>query len=475
LSISTLDVRQGAQLPRLANVPKGVSSDGPDASELAAFCGLILDPWQKYALECLLQRRADGRWRTKTGLLVVPRQNGKGAVIEAWELFRLFVLNVREVRHTAHHAKTAKDAFEKMRFRVKGSALLDDRLARDRSGGIRTANGEWGFTFKSGQKLTYTTRTEGIGRGETLSDIVVDEAQHLSDAEMGAISFTMATKPMGQTLLTGSAPIPTKSEVMTRLISAGRDGSDGMTYLEWSIDESLQVDLDDRELWAEANPGYGIRLLDEEICNERIQNSPDVFARERLGIVAVGPGGAFPAGVWKALADARSAPSGTVTYGLAVADDRTWACVGAAGASPAGFCHVEYGAYRASTAWVVDYLTDLASRRKVRVVVRPGSQAGSLIPALEALRVDVVKASQQDYAAACGDFRDSVVSRRDLRHLGQPALDVAVSAAQSRRTGDSTVWEQRNPATDISPLEAVTLAAWGFRHKQARPGRFVSF
>lgn len=460
------DVRTGNQLPRLVNAPQGVASDGADASDLAAVCGLILDPWQSYALDCLLQRRRNGRWQSKMGLLVVPRQNGKGAVLEAWELFRLLSLDVREVRHTAHHAKTAKDAFEKMRFRIKGSDLLDSRLANDRSGGIRTANGEWGFTFKTGQRLTYTTRTEGIGRGETLNDIVVDEAQHLSDAEMGAISFTMATKPMGQILLTGSAPIPGKSEVMTRLIEAGRSGSDAMTYLEWSIDEHIQADLDDRELWAQANPGYGIRLLDDEILNERLGNAPDVFARERLGIVALGDAGVFPFGAWSQALDADSEAAGGVTYALAVEDDRSWSCVAAAGRNSAELMHVESGAYRRGTGWVVSYLADLASRRKIQVVVRPNSEAGSLIPALEEARVPLLKASQQDYAQACGDFYDGVVDRADVRHLGQRELDVSVKEARFRRASDASVWDQRG-SLGIAPLSAVTLAHWGANRKKA--------
>jgi hypothetical protein len=237
------DVRVGDQRPRLSNVPQGVRSEGPDATELAALCGLHLDPWQAYALDCLLQRRANGRWVTKTGLLVVPRQNGKGAVDEAWELSRIFLLKVPEVRHTAHHARTAKDAFEKMRYRIKASDVLDDRLMPDRSGGIRTANGEWGFTFRSGQKLTYSTRTEGAGRA----------------------------------------------------------------------------------------------------------------------------------------------------FALEVADDRSWACIAAAGMSPKGYLHVECGEYRRGTAWVVPYLKDLASRRAVKVVVQPSSQAGSLISELEAIRVRVMR------------------------------------------------------------------------------------
>jgi hypothetical protein len=44
-------------------------------------------------------------------------------------------------------------------------------------------------------------------------------------------------------------------------------------------------------------------------------------------------------------------------------------------------------------------------------VVQPSSPAGSLISELEEAQIEVVKASTQDYAQACGDFFDGVVDR----------------------------------------------------------------
>jgi hypothetical protein len=454
------DVRRGNQRPRLSNVPQGVSSDGADAVELAALCGLFLDPWQQYVLDCLLQRRADRRWVTKNGLVVVPRQNGKGAVDEAWELHRLFIMNVPEVLHTAHHNKTAKDAFKKMRFRIESSPLLRGRLMPDRSGGIRVANGEYGFTFKTGQRLTYSTRTAGAGRGETIPDIVIDEVQELTDTELDALSSTSATKPFGQFLMTGSAPIPGKSEVLTRLIQAGRTADPSLTYLEWSLDENEPVDLDDREMWAQANPGYGIRIFDEEIMAERARQSPEGFARERLGIVAVGAGGLFPAKSWDALADLNSELVSVPTFAIAVAEDHSWSCIAASGQSRVGD-HVEVVDYRPNTGWVVNRAVDLLTKNGAATfVVRPGSAAGSLIGDLENANVPVTKAAQQDYAQACGNLYDAVIGA-EIRHLAQGELDTSVAGAAKRLSGDAFAWDQRKSGLDISPLEAVTLAYWG--------------
>lgn len=472
LSVSGL---LGAQEPRLCSFPRGVRSAGPLAAEFSARTGLVLDPWQRFALDCIMQTRADGKWAARTAALIVPRQNGKGAVDEAWELAQLFLNGCNIVLHTAHHAKTAKSAFMKMRAHIEGSPTLKAKLKPDRSNGIRIANGEWGFTFASGQQLIYGTRTSGAGRGLTIDATVLDECQELTDDELDALKPTMVTARNPQTLYTGSAPKAKAGvDVLTRLMNRGRAGDESICYLEWSVDEMIRdPDLDDRALWAQANPGYGIRLFDDAILDERATMSDDGFGRERLGIVEVAGADPFVQ-AWKRAHDDRSQILGTPTYALSVAENREWACAGAAGAFQDGLLHVETGRYSRGTHWVVDFLADLASRRRIQVVVRPDSPAGSLIPELEQRKVAVVKAPLADYRAACGQLHDSVVDSATLKHPGHAALDIAVAGAVKRVSGDAWVWDLRTPTTDISPLEAVTLAAWGARSKQKTPGRFLS-
>ena len=51
--------------------------------------------------------REDGRWQTREVGVNVPRQNGKGEILIARELFGLFELGERLVIHTAHEFKTS--------------------------------------------------------------------------------------------------------------------------------------------------------------------------------------------------------------------------------------------------------------------------------------------------------------------------------------------------------------------------------
>src|SRR5271154_6629252 len=91
----------GAQRPRVDHKPRHKHSTGPEAIELAASAGLILDDWQQYILTNWLGETTDGRWSASTIGLMVSRQNGKGALLEARELAGLFLLEEPVIIHTA--------------------------------------------------------------------------------------------------------------------------------------------------------------------------------------------------------------------------------------------------------------------------------------------------------------------------------------------------------------------------------------
>ncbi len=90
---------RGAQRPRVCWVPPYRSSTGEEALEVCALAGLHLDPWQAYVLREALGERPDGQWAAREVGLVVPRQCGKGAILEARELAGLFVLDERLIVH----------------------------------------------------------------------------------------------------------------------------------------------------------------------------------------------------------------------------------------------------------------------------------------------------------------------------------------------------------------------------------------
>src|SRR5258707_4865842 len=119
---------QGDQRPRLWSFPPGgVSSAAQEFTELAALCGLILDPWQRWVLEHMLAEGADGLWLCYEILLIVARQNGKGSCLEARELGGLFLLHEPLIFHTAHRFDTSVRAFRRLRDLIEDVPDLDRR------------------------------------------------------------------------------------------------------------------------------------------------------------------------------------------------------------------------------------------------------------------------------------------------------------------------------------------------------------
>ena len=126
----------GNQDPRILSRPAFTRSkwDGK-ATDLAKMAGLDLDPWQRTVLEGGLARRADGRRAAFEIGLIVSRQNGKGAVLEALELAALFLLpDVKLILHSAHEFKTAAEAFLRIRALIADNPVFSNRVALIRTG-----------------------------------------------------------------------------------------------------------------------------------------------------------------------------------------------------------------------------------------------------------------------------------------------------------------------------------------------------
>jgi phage terminase large subunit-like protein len=288
----------GDQRPRLSSVPPADRSEGRNAVDLAALAGLELDPWQADVLEAGLGRR-DGRWAAFEACLIVARQNGKGAVLEALELAALFLFDdVRLILHSAHEFKTAAEAFLRIRQLIEGRPEFERRVER-----IRTAAGAEAIELKDGKRLRFVARSSGSGRGFSSDLVILDEAYQLGDQEMAALLPTLSARPDPQVWYTSTAGFPTSTQL--GLVRArGLSGCDpSLAFFEWSVDPDDHDPADER-CWAQANPGLGIRITPEYIAKERAALSPEVFARERLSI------GDYPSegGGWETIsADAWSA------------------------------------------------------------------------------------------------------------------------------------------------------------------------
>ncbi len=513
---------RGSQTPRILSAPPRVSSAGADAAELAEIAGLTLDPWQRLVLDESLGQRADGTWSAFEVGLCIPRQSGKGVVLEARELASLYLFDEELCIHSAHLFDTSLEAFKRILGLIENTPDLDRMVQR-----VSRSHGEEGIeVMRDGalRRLRFRSRTAGGGRGFSCDCLVLDEAMILSDRAVGAILPTLSAVPDPQVWYTGSAGTK-ESTAMGRVRTRGVAGSDPrLCYLEWSIDSCSsfcpprcedhdpQVFTPDPrwsdeeysrqmsrlyESYRKANPGFGIRIGGvnspersvEHINAERRSMSAEEFARERLGVgdwpVEGESWRVVPQANWVAVCDPLSSPVGDLAFGVELTPDRRMGCIGVAGLNPDGMTHVEITSseildHRPGDRWIIPRLIELAARWKPRcIVIHKNSQAGALIDPLETklrekgLSTEVLSPTTREYAQACGSFGSAVVPTRGssptLVHIDQVPLTSAVAGAEKRQVADLWIWDQRGAAVDISPLIACTHAMWGLQRSTTKP------
>lgn len=245
-----------------------------------------------------------------------------------------------------------------------------------------------------------------------------------------------------------------------------------LAYFEWSAPDDAEHD--DPEAWAAANPALGIRINPDFIATEMGALEAEDFARERLGIFPEDVDNLQPAideNDWRACASPTSTVTGPIVFAFEVSVDRKWAVIATAGASSLGGTHVEIVDNRRRTGWVVNRLIELRdAHQPASIICNPAGPAGGLVPACQRLGLEIGlpeitngktklrPLGGRDYAQACAAAFDAVTEHQ-WRHIDQPELTTAASGAVKRTTGDAWVFD-RQAGIDISPLAAVTIAAW---------------
>ena len=462
--------------PRYAWVPPRSRSLGSECVSFWRAAGGELFDWQVAVIDGMLSLDADDRWVSSNDGLNVARQNGKGVILQAIEVFCAFELGYRVVMHTAHEFATSQEHQLRLEDFIQAAPELHARV-KD-SGGYRHANGQESINLKSGCRIIFKARTMGGGRGYSGDLLVWDEAMVVQDAVVGAqkpMLRASKAKHGPKVIYAGSAvdqEVHVHGVNFARMRKRGIDHADKVAWFEWSAPVEQLADLTadllgDRHLWRAANPSIEDGLISEETMADELASMPTrTAAVELLGI------GDWPRtdGLselvialeqWIALTDVDSKMLGSPCFAFDVTPDRSMGTIVAAGKRADKRVHVEVIDRRAGTGWIAARLAELVkTHRPVGVVCDATSPAGSLLPELATLDVQVEPVTSSDHAKACGLLFD-LVEQEALRHLGTPELLNALRGATTRPLGDAWAWSRKNSAIDISPLVAATLAVWG--------------
>lgn len=444
----------GCQEPRVSSVPPYSVSLGDDAIAFAAKAGLFLDPWQQLVLRDALGVLPGGLWSAPRVGLLCPRQNGKGSILEALELFHMFVLRTPLIVHSAHKFDTSQEHFLRMRVLIEGNPDLARHLAS-----TPTANGKEAIILRNGNRLKFKARTiSGAGRGFSADLVILDEAMLLPEQALDAMMPTLTARKNPQVWFTSSAGTP-DSAALWRIVKRGRERAPRLAYFEWGCEAG--ADMADRANWVLANPGLGYRLSMEALEDDYALLSEEGFAREHGG---VWDDTAADAGLnherWRSLSDPSAERGASPVFALSTAPDRSWAALTVAWRRVDGDVQVMLADYRPTTAWVKARAKELGARWGGRVVTDRESQ--DLLDDPETVPLARAEATLDD-AITAGTVRHSCATPELMR-----ALDTAVRGAKWRPSGDGRVLDRKG-TLDISPVVAAALAVHQVMTNNAAP------
>ena len=457
--------RVGAQRPTHLVTPEGEFdfSDGDDAIALAAALGLELFDWQRWLVRWILATDSTGQPAAGVVILEVPRQNGKGAILEAIELYWLIVAGVPIVIHTAHEADTAAGHQERLDTLIAEPEIELPVIRSYKSNGKERIR-----NLDEKLLLQFRTRTKATKRGASPQKVILDESQELQAAHLAALVPAMAAQSMNadkmpQLIYAGSAPLE-HSQYMHELIArVARDRPPRTLMARWSC--GPDDDITDRENWYRVNPSMGLLISEEYVHQtEYLTLGPEDFAAERLGVAKGGANahdGPISLSRWvNDLTDGESlATDESLTLALDAPIDRRSACFSVHGRRADNLRHVAIRYYldghRISE--VVPIAKMLCDGHKVPLHVPPKSPALAWRDDLAKAGVDVVEVKPGDFAVAQQTIEQAVADGT-IRHRGQPEMNAAVGGLAARVAGDSSPWSRRSSSVNVAPLFAAAAA-----------------
>lgn len=152
-------------------------------------------------------------------------------------------------------------------------------------------------------------------------------------------------------------------------------------------------------------------------------------------------------------------PPPVVAIGLAVSLDQTYGSIGASGKWPDETVNVGAVDRRRDTGWMVAEAKRIQAAHDCYVVIDQKCPDATLIGDLEDAGVNLTVVKFDDYFEACSEMVNRV-REKQITHQRTPELDKAVAGAAWRWVLDRKVWGRKQSTSDVSMLEAVTLAAW---------------
>lgn len=407
---------------------------------------------------------------------MVSRQSGKTAWATSRVLGQALLPNQIELADSMglergfqaqHIGYTAQSRLNAVTRWYEHVAIIQASPFSDLIEHVGRATGREQLRFHNGSTYSPVTPNRAGARGMSLDLIIVDEALVHPLWLLAALRPTQAQRHSARGCLGGQFVIISNagnedSELLNRMQELGHEsiteGDNTRVWLEWSMNPD--ADPLDQSTWFDCLPtlgqpdGIDTDFLMEEVRTMKLED----FMREYLCVrQARSKAQLFPMERWQELHRPHIQVGSEVAIGVDITPQRDRATI-AAVSKEGDYLPCEIVKAAQGTEWVLEELVSLNSKWGAPIVLDRGAQAGSLLPQLKALGVEVIELGSREVAHAAGLFYDAFRSG-DLCHMNDYRLNDAVTGATKRPLADKWTFDKRGNV-DISPLVAVAVAVW---------------
>lgn len=449
---------------------------------------MTLTPWEEWALIHILEivgdLRTSWRFRFRTVVVLVARQNGKTTISKVIASFFLNVLKVENVFGTSLSMDKAEEVWEAV---IQDQETHPDLAAEIQQ--VARRNGGKKLVLKGGRSYKVGAPTRRAGRGDSNDLVMLDELREHRDWETwsAAVASTNA-KPNGMVICFSNAGDPdsivlrqVRSEAIEKINGTkasdfgGEVDADTLGLFEWSAPEKAETG--DMEALAQANPALGYGLLTERALMASRSTFPESKFRaecmcQQVETILPEP---FPDGAWLGGQDEDSyiREDSPLFWGIDMSQDRRNTVIAVCGLREDGNYHVEIVERRPGTEWAVDWFRQRSAKYggiKLAFQERGAPVSGLAEQICTLDGVERLAQGGPDLSAGWNRFFDAVAAcAPDARtggvrvyHLPQPVLDTPGRTCQLRNLGGGIMLPDRvKSPDDISPLMAVAMAYAG--------------
>lgn len=461
-----------------------LDTDGGKVALVSKALGHPLLPWQRMAADLAGEYEIDGEGRRVLAhprvIVTVPRQAGKTTLDEARHIRSMLMGPNRQSWYIAQRGTDAVKRFKQTVKDVQSSPALAP-LVRD----VRYSAGDMGLHFVNGSVFSPSPPVDNSGHGFQGDLITLDEAWAFSEktgkALLQAFIPTMITRLqlMGQQpqLCIMSTEGTADSSFLNPMLTECRRGlaPKGWAFIDYGL--GLDDDPEDLDAVWRSHPGAGHLFNRRQLkgFRDEFRDDPAGWRRAFCNIRDDGTmERVYTADLWAAGVcspfDPDAPGTGPMALGVAVDIDQAATSIALAADTPDGV-RVMMLDVLPGTGRALETVGGYCDRWRLPVAVDP---KGPAAPLADRMRRDPDRYRLADIPAAelgmTGPTFLDMLRQGTARHAPDDRLDRSVEIATRRWAGDTWYLDRRQSPGDVSPVEAVQLAAWACQHVRPDPG-----